>query len=155
MGLKEGVRASYGEAFERRMRNWARAMAGSSGSYAAVTWGEPRGTDLTTPPPPVLTGEAEDTSAALATVLVRYRRAVELYWAWGDRDADLSALARRCGEGVDYRTFGRRVIDGHVLLQAELARRTEAWRQQRDRNENAIRVAAEAGRGLTGTILQV
>lgn len=142
MGIKEDVRASYSVSFERRMRNWARATVGSSAGFACVKWDsmDVRG-DLEGSPLPILTGEAEDTDVALSTLLIRYRRAVELYWTWGDADADLSALARRCGEGVDYRTFGKRVIDGHRLLQAELSRRAEAWRLNREQAENATKAA--------------
>ena len=84
---------------------------------------------------------------ALATLPMRFRRAVELYWIWGDEDAELSVLGRKCA--VDYRTFGARVIEGHALLKAELARAAEAWRQHRERSEAAVSLARPMGGVLT------
>lgn len=139
MGIKEDVRASYSEGFKRRMRNWARSVAGSSIGLAQVNWDFPGGADENGAPIPILQGEAEDTGKAFEKLPARYRRAVELYWLWGDEDAELSVLGRKCC--VDYRTFGSRVIDGHRLLQAELARAAEAWRLNRERSEQAVAAA--------------
>lgn len=139
MGIKEDVKASYSEGFKRRMRNWARSVVGSSIGLAQVNWDFPGGSDETGAPIPILQGEAEDTGKAFEKLPVRYRRAVELYWLWGDEDAELSVLGRKCC--VDYRTFGHRVIDGHRLLQAELARAAEAWRLNRERSEQAVAAA--------------
>ena len=147
MGIKEDVKASYSAALGKRMRNWARSVAGSSEGFAQVNWDfEPRSTDDDVPVP-IMAGEAEDTGKALATLPMRFRRAVELYWVWGDEDAELSVLGRKCA--VDYRTFGARVIEGHALLKAELARAAEAWRQHRERSEAAVSLARPMGGVLT------
>lgn len=147
MGIKEDVRASYMTGFAARMRNWARSMAGSSVGFTQINWDfDPRyndgGVSL-----PILMGEAEDTGKALETLPIRFRRAVELYWMWGDADADLTVLGRKCA--VDYRTYGARVIEGHALLQAELARAAAAWRAHRARSEAAVAVAHRIEEVLT------
>ena len=147
MGIKEDVKASYSDGLGERMRNWARSVTGNSEGFAQVNWDfEPRSTDDDVPVP-ILSGEAEDTGKALATLPMRFRRAVELYWIWGDEDAELSVLGRKCA--VDYRTFGARVIEGHALLKAELARAAEAWRQHRERSEAAVSLARPMGGVLT------
>ena len=147
MGIKEDVKASYSDSLKKRMRNWARSVAGGSEGFAQVNWDmEPRGTDDEAPLP-ILSGEAEDTGRALRPLPIRFRRAVELYWMWGDEDAELSVLGRKCA--VDYRTFGARVIEGHALLKAELARAAEAWRQHRERSEAAVSLARRVGGVLT------
>lgn len=111
-------------------------MAGSSMGVAQVNWSFELGGAGDEVPLPILSGEAEDTGKALEVLPIRYRRAVELYWMWGDEEAELTVLGRRCA--VDYRTFGARVVDGHRLLQAELVRAAEAWRQRRERDEKAV-----------------
>ena len=68
-------------------------------------------------------------------LLARYRRAVELFWAW--EQTELTVLAQKCG-GIDYRTYVVRVKEGHAMLRAELARRAEAARQERARIEHSI-----------------
>jgi hypothetical protein len=119
------IMAALPDDFVRRMRNWARHAAGSSLGYAQVKYdGEPSG-GYREAPMPIMSGEADDTGAALQTLPIRYRRAVELWWAW--EDTEVSVLARRCG-GIDPKTYARRVMDGHGLLRSELARRHEAYR---------------------------
>lgn len=141
VGIKEDVQASYTASFKRRMLNWARSVAGSSLGFAQVNWSaDSCATDGETPIP-ILQGEAEDTGKALETLPLRYRRAVELYWMWGDEEAELVVLGRKCA--VDYRTFAHRVIDGHRLLQGELARASECWRRQRERTEAVMTRARE------------
>ena len=147
MGVKEDVRASYMAGFAVRMRNWARSMAGSSVGFAQINWDFDSRAEDGGAPLPILTGEAEDTGKALEVLPIRYRRAVELYWMWGDQDADLTVLGRKCA--VDYRTFGARVIEGHALLQAELARATAAWRRHREHSEAAVAVAHRIEEVLT------
>lgn len=153
MGIKEDVRASITPSLAQRMRNWARSVAGSSLGYAQMRWMEPKGGQADGAPLPILAGEAEDTGKALETLPIRYRRAVEIYWMWGDCDEELTALARRCA--VDYRTYGNRVIDGHRMLVAELARASEAWRRRREASERAVAVARNGGVELTACVLQV
>lgn len=133
--LKEIMRP-LPEDFVRRMRNWARAKAGSSLSYASVRWGLKVSGEGCGAPLPIMEGEADDTDRALQTLDVRYRRAVELFWAW--EETELAVLARKCG-GIEYRTYAKRVIDGHVLLRAELFRQAEAWRARRDAAAVAVR----------------
>jgi len=136
MGIKEDVRASYTTGFQHRMRNWARSVSGMGSSLAQVNWDFTGGSTDDGPSIPILQGDADDTGKALETLPIRYRRAVELYWMWGDEDAELVVLGRRCA--VDYRTFGGRVIDGHQMLQAELARASEAFRRQREYQDAAV-----------------
>ena len=125
--LVKDIMGALPDDFIRRMRNWARAKAGSSLGYAAV--------DLEAGPSggyrearlPILSGEAEDTDLALQTLDVRYRRAVELWWAW--EDTEITVLARRCG-GIDKKTYTRRVMEGHAALRGALARSHDAHRRQ-------------------------
>jgi hypothetical protein len=109
----------------RQMRNWARTTAGIvaygytiSSCYSGAirdTYDGPR--------EPLLIGESEDVNAGLLKVPLRYRSAVSMFWQYEGRP--LVWLARRCGEGVDWRTFERRVIQGHDVLKGELMRNTE------------------------------
>jgi len=136
-----GVMADLTEDFVRRMRNWAMGSCGSSIDFAQVdlAGGGGTGAGYREASMPVLTGEAKDTDDALHALPIRYRRAVELYWAW--ETTELSVLARRCG-GIDYRTYVIRVKDGHILLRVELAKRAEEWRARRAANALAVQVAA-------------
>lgn len=130
-----GVLAELDEAFIRRMRNWALGRCGSSMGFAQVDWDIKGSSGYAEAHMPVMTGEADDTDRALQTLLVRYRRAVELFWAW--EQTELTVLAQKCG-GIDYRTYVTRVKEGHAVLRAELARRADAARQERTRVEQAI-----------------
>lgn len=119
------------EEFIRRMRNWARACTGLSNSLAYASNSIFRDTvsvrgerDI-----PILLGEASDTDEAIALLPVRYRQAVMLFWQY--EGSPLAHLARRCGIGVDYRTYEKRVIDGHDLLRGQLARLAECRRHFR------------------------
>lgn len=129
--MSEKIYNQLPEEFIRRMRNWARGRAGLSSSLAYASSsifraaaGERGERDI-----PILQGEASDTDEAIALLPVRYRQAVMLFWEY--EGAPLAHLARRCGVGVDYRTYERRVIDGHELLRCELARLAERRRQYR------------------------
>lgn len=124
-----GVMADLTETFVRRMRNWALGRCGSSMGFAQVDLGGGgAGTGYREASMPVLSGEAKDTDDALHALPIRYRRAVELYWAW--ESTELTVLAQRCG-GIDYRTYVARVKEGHSLLRDELARRAHEWRECR------------------------
>lgn len=119
----------------RRMRNWARwAAAGgvlgfsSCGMWSVVPSG-PRGESSIN----TMGGEADDTERALNSLPIRYGQAVKLFWQYEGKS--MAYLARRCGQGCDYRTFENRVIDGHALLRGEVARRSEAAQMQRERFE--------------------
>jgi len=129
-----GVLAELDEGFIRRLRNWARSRCGSSAGFAQVDWDIKGSSGYCETHLPVLGGEADDTDLALQTLPVRYRRAVELFWAW--EQTELTVLARKCG-GIDYRTYVARVKAGHTLLRAELARSSEAWRADRLAREKA------------------
>lgn len=116
--------------FTLRMRNWAWTNSGGQVGYAMShvyamgvrgSYGQAR--------TPLLTGEAEDTSRALAALPVRYRQAVSLFWQYEGRP--LSWFALRSGTGVDYRTFEKRVMHGHELLRAELAKQAEQTKRYR------------------------
>jgi hypothetical protein len=48
-------------------------------------------------------------------------------------------LGSRCA--CDYRTFERRVIDGHVKLRREMVTRSEKAREMRDQFELSIKTA--------------
>jgi hypothetical protein len=114
------------------MRNWALttsgvvpmsyAMSSCYGISAKDTYGD--GGE------PILIGEAEDINAALAKMPLRYRIAVMLFWQYEGRP--LAWFARRCGDGVDWRTFERRVAHGHDLLKAEIARQHEKVERYRE-----------------------
>jgi hypothetical protein len=83
---------------------------------------------------PTLGGEADDTNEAINAVPVRYSQAVKLFWQYEGKS--ISELARRCGKGVYRTTFEQRVVDGHVLVRAEIAKRSEVAREMRDRLES-------------------
>ena len=128
------IMAPLSENFIRRMRNWTRAkVSGASRGYARMRWDDaPRGSSWHEAPLPLLSGEADDTDAALQTLDIRERRAVMLFWAWEKQE--LTTLARRCG-GIDVRTYRDRVMRGHVALIDALARRTAQWTATRRRNQ--------------------
>lgn len=147
MGIKEDVKASYSEGLKRRMRNWARSVSGIAGNLAQINWDFTAGRTDDGPPIPILQGDAHDVGKAFEALPARFRRAVELYWLWGDEDAELTVLGRKCE--VDYRTYGQRVIDGHGLLKAELARAEAAWKEHRQRSEAAILRARSVDEVLT------
>ena len=132
-----GVLAELDEAFIRRMRNWALGRCGSSMGFAQVDWDIKGSSGYAEAHMPVMTGEADDTDRALQTLPTRYRRAVELFWAW--EQTELTVLAQKCG-GIDYRTYVVRVKEGHAQLRAELSRRAEAARQERVRIEQAVKM---------------
>lgn len=112
------------EHFIRMMRNWALTTAGVvptnyliSSCYdqaAHDTYGDSQ-------PQPVLIGEAEDVNNALLQLPLRYRQAVSLFWQYEDRP--LAWFGRRLA--IDWRTFEARVMHGHELLKAELAKQAE------------------------------
>lgn len=110
------------EHFIRRMRNWALTHAGCIGAQRVISsayLAGPRDT-YDDAPAPILRGEARDVDRALVELPIRYRQAVMLFWQYEGRP--LAWFARRQGVGIDWRTFERRVIEGHERLQAELAR---------------------------------
>jgi hypothetical protein len=120
------------ENFIRQMRNWALttagvipmsyAMSSCYGISAKDTYGD--GGE------PILIGEAEDINVALLTMPLRFRIAVMLFWQYEGRP--LAWFARRCGDGVDWRTFERRVVHGHELLKAAIARQHEKMEHYRE-----------------------
>lgn len=126
--------------FERRMRNWGRwsARGGDAQVSPSSMWSCAPNGGYREATVPILDGEASDTDRALNTVPVRYRQAVMLFWQYDGQS--LVWLARRCGEGVDYRTFEDRVIKGHVLLNCELIRYSAMLQDQREQFEK-VRVA--------------
>lgn len=134
------------EDFVRRMRNWARFKSGSSLGYASVDLENGAAGGYREARMPMLSGEGEDTDKALQTLEVRYRRAVELWWAW--EDTEVTVLARRCG-GIDKKTYARRVMDGHVLLRSELARLCDAYKRhvaQASASQMGMRSGLDGGR---------
>ena len=131
------VLAELDDAFVRRMRNWALGRCGSSMGFAQVDWDIKGSSGYAEAHMPVMTGEADDTDRALQTLPTRYRRAVELFWAW--EQTELTVLAKKC-DGIDYRTYVVRVKEGHAQLRAELSRRAEAARQQRTRIEQVVKM---------------
>ena len=128
------IMSGLSDNFIRRMRNWTRAkVSGTSHGYARMRWDDaPRGSSWHEAPLPTLSGEADDTDAAMQTLDVRERRAVVLFWAWENQE--LTTLARRCG-GIDVRTYRDRVMRGHAALIDVLAKRTARWSETRKRNE--------------------
>jgi hypothetical protein len=123
--MSKKIYGAISESFIRRMRNWALTTAGVVPmSYAMSScYGISSGDTYGDSREPILLGEAEDVHAALIKLPLRYRLAVMSFWRYEGRP--LSWFAPRCGEGVDWRTFERRVMQGHELLKAELARQHE------------------------------
>lgn len=112
--------------FTRQMRNWALTCAGvvpMSYTISSCYQGGARDTYGESNRTPVLIGEAEDINTALNQLPLRYRLAVSLFWQYEGRP--LAWFARRSGNGVDWRTFESRVMRGHELLRAELARQSD------------------------------
>lgn len=112
------------ENFTRQMRNWALTTAGVvPTNYLISSCYDPAARDTygDSQPQPVLLGEAEDVNNALLQLPLRYRQAVSLFWQYEDRP--LAWFGRRLA--IDWRTFEARVMHGHELLKAELARQAE------------------------------
>lgn len=120
----------------RRMRNWARWNAGTGNPLGFAV--QPAWRDAPTGrwgevPIGVLGGEGSDTEIGLNALAVRYCQAVKLFWQFEGQS--LAYLAARCA--VDYRTYEKRVIEGHQLLVAELARRSAVADVQREQLRSA------------------
>lgn len=123
--MSRKIYSAVSENFIRQMRNWALTNAGCAGEQRVISsiYGGKRWGTYGDAPAPILIGEAEDVNHALLVVPIRYRQAVQLFWQYEGRP--LTWFAYRSGVGVDYRTFEARVIKGHELLKAELARQAE------------------------------
>lgn len=119
--MSDKIYKAISEHFIRRMRNWAQSSSGV-GMYATSRWTDVVDGGEGDERMPLLIGEAADTDTALNLLPARYCSAVKLFWQYEGRP--LAWFARRCGEGVDYRTYERRVIDGHEMLRTELIRQT-------------------------------
>lgn len=116
----EKIYQQLSEHFIRQMRNWARWQAGADGAYSIISSiyrGERLGDSYDGAPIPILSGEATDTQDALCKLPIRYQAALTLFWCWEGQP--MTSLARRCA--IDYRTFEKRVIEGHEKLKTELA----------------------------------
>lgn len=126
--------------FIRRMRNWARAMAGGGISpVRAMDYGTQIDGGYRELGMPILDGEAMDTEAALATVPMRYQQAVRQYWSFEGRSWRWHGAHRN----VHHETFRVWVIKGHDLLRPEFARRAALHRAVSRAN-----AATQAQRGL-------
>lgn len=125
--------------FIRQMRNWAMANAGTldgsviSSIYRGEGSGDGYGSSV-----PIIQGEAIDTDFSLKQIPVRYRSEVMLFWQYEGRP--LTWLARRCA--VDFRTYEKRVAQGHEMLIAELAKQSEKMRNVRAGFESLQRATA-------------
>ena len=119
----QSILAELPDDFIRKMRNWARSNLGG-GNYAMTTAYDGSGpsSGYAETRIPVLNGEAEDVDSALCHLPNRYRQAVMLFWSYEGRP--LTWLARRLH--CEYRAVERRIIDGHLLLRAELAKQRSA-----------------------------
>lgn len=129
--MSEKIYGVLPQTFIIRMRNWALTNAGVDIGYVTSrmyalgvqdTYGQVR--------PPILIGEAEDTGRALSKLPARYQQAVSLFWQYEGRS--LAWFAMRSGQGVDYRTYQARVIEGHERLRVELARQAEETRRYKE-----------------------
>lgn len=112
------------ESFTRKMRNWALTTAGvvpTSYIISSCYRLGPRDTYGNAETQPVLIGESEDVNHALLQLPLRYRQAVSLFWQYEKRP--LAWFGRRLA--IDWRTYETRVVHGHELLKAELARQAE------------------------------
>lgn len=116
--------------FIHQMRAWVQAEVGRKGaSISSIYYGEGGGGYFGPSVPKILRcSRRGDVNHALLWVPARERQAVRLFWLW--EGAPLSYLAGRCGTGVDYRTYQARVIRGHELLRAAIARLAAAIDEQ-------------------------
>jgi len=135
--MSQRIYAEISNDFERRMRNWGKwsARSGDAQVSPSSMWSSAPSGGYRESVAPILDGEAGDTDRALYLVPIRYAQAVRLFWQYDGQS--LAYLAKRCGPGVDYRTFEDRVIKGHVLLNCEIIRRSEIIREQREQFERA------------------
>jgi hypothetical protein len=139
MSMSMKIYREISENFIRQMRNWALTNAGvvpNSCTISSCYRGGARDTYGDAAREPVLIGEAEDVNAALNQLPLRYRHAVSLFWQYEGRP--MIWLAGRCGR-IDWRTYESRVLHGHELLAAELARQSEKVNRYR---ESALRLLA-------------
>lgn len=121
--------------FVRRMRNWARCNAGGGmDSVSAMDYGARIDGGYHEAVMPLLTGEATDTEAALATVGMRYQQAVRQFWSYEGRPWRWHGQHR----GVNHETFRVWVDKGHEALRAELWRRAAVHRERAAANGRAI-----------------
>jgi hypothetical protein len=129
--MSKKIYGALSEGFIRRMRNWASTTAGvlPMGYAMSSCYGISAGDTYGESGEPILIGEAEDINVALVKLPLRYRTAVMLFWRYEGRP--LTWFARRCGDGVDWRTFESRVMHGHELLKSEIARQHEKLEKYR------------------------
>ncbi len=115
--------------FIRQMENWAWVNAGAGGyeSSCVQRIRASKGSGSYTSAP--LIANAKAIERALDNLPVRYRQAVSLFWQYPGKP--LKWFAQRSGKGVDYRTYERRVLEGHERLRAELAKQAEQVRRCR------------------------
>lgn len=133
--MSQRIMAELTNDFIRRLRNWAslngregKAEISPSSMFSAAGGGNRREATM-----PRLEGEAQDTDRALSVLPIRYRQAVMLFWQYENQP--LSVLARRCGQGVDYRTYRDRVMQGHILLRSEIFRNNQIMSDRREQFE--------------------
>ena len=131
--MSRAIYADIPHDFKRRMENWARwaARDGDASLAPSSMWSAAPSGARGDCPVNTLGGEAEDTQRALYAIPQRDRQAVMLFWQY--QNQPLIYLARRCS--VDYRTYEKRVIYGHVLLRGEIFKHTEATMIDRERFE--------------------
>lgn len=99
----ERIYKQLSDQFIMRMRNCAWTNSGAGQRLTSSMYAIAGGTRYPESSMPLLIGEAEDTSAALSKLPNRYKQAVSLFWQYEGRP--LVWFARRCGEGVDWRTY--------------------------------------------------
>ena len=121
--MSQKIFKELSEQFVMRMRNWAWTNAGGGQRLTSSMYVAAGGDRYPESKIPLLTGEAEDTGIALSQLPNRYKQAVSLFWQYEGRP--LTWFAMRSGQGVDWRTYEKRVIHGHELLKAEIARQHE------------------------------
>lgn len=124
------------EQFILRMKNWAWANSGGLASvpisnYCIFITNDGGYRDFNTP---ILTGEADDTGKALSKLDERHKQAVSLFWQYQGRP--IAWFARRLK--IDYRTYENRVIEGHELLKAEIARQHDQVTRYRESAEKNL-----------------
>lgn len=148
--MSERIYAELSEDFIRRMRNWvkARDMAVTPSSWPGPhnIYGRCDGSGYMETPIPLLSGEAQDTEAAIRNLPGRYRDAVKQFWTYEGKSLRAHAQKYEVPEppeqegmslgrhgqkrGIDPKTFEIWVIKGHELLKQELGRLT-AYHQAR------------------------
>lgn len=146
---RESIIQALPEDYVRRMRNWAKADAGSM-SYAMTSAYEGERSDGYDSHMPILLGEAQDTHAALGAVPNRERIAVVLFWQYEGNS--IRWIGRRLE--INEKTVEVRLRDGHALHLEEIRRMVARHNAIVEANRLAMATYVP-GAHMTGSISMV